>query len=109
MLKKCQSPIEKALLRAIFNKLPPGYSIVPQVPILGGKYRADFLVTNQSLFLIVECDGKKWHTRFKYQKEHDAIRDADCKQAGYKVIRFPGRRIYRDKEGCLNSILKILT
>jgi hypothetical protein len=42
------------------------------------------------------CDGHDYHERTKEQAERDKSRDRALKRAGYDVIHFTGREIWRD-------------
>lgn len=93
---KCESPIERKLFNALtFN----GYVVYTQHRV--GPYRGDLFIKPN---LIIECDGKQYHT----DKERDKRRDRFIKKQGYRVVRFPGSRINRDMKGILRRIEKEL-
>jgi very-short-patch-repair endonuclease len=94
---KCESPIE----RKLYNTLTlNGYSVISQHKV--GKYRGDLFIPPK---LIIECDGKAYHTN----KARDKRRDKYIEAQGYKVIRFSGSRIHRDIKGVVQRIDKELT
>jgi len=70
------------------------FVIFPQVQF--GKYRVDFVMAMGDRGVIVECDGREYHHSTREQIERDRERDADLKEAGWKVLRFPGTQIHND-------------
>lgn len=95
-LNKCESPIETRLYKALkFN----GYSPVTQHPV--GRYRIDIAFPGSLLAL--ECDGKEFHSSPK-QKAHDRRKDRYLKENGWTVLRFSGRRIYKEMPQVLGTI-----
>ena len=78
-----------------------GIEHIPQYPLRQG-YIADFALPDRKI--IIEVDGKKWHSGKKKQKK-DRFRDYMLKRAGWKTIRIPEKDI--DKlDGLLSSILR---
>ncbi len=69
----------------------------PQVRI--GRYIVDFLVTNQNKKIIVECDGRAYHTI-----ERDSERDKALRIEGYPILHFTGSEIYNNVENCIEII-----
>src|SRR3954452_14491076 len=119
--EQAQSPIEKYLAVALFVllgcKAAPGpfdRSRLPQLAKLAGYdsaaflfaqhpigiYRADFLLVlvdpqqRKSKLLLIECDGKHYHTSDE-QIARDKQRDAEIKEAGYRIIRVNGSFIHQ--------------
>jgi very-short-patch-repair endonuclease len=82
-----------------------------QAPVLS--YRADFLfevVRGEEIVgrIVVECDGHDYHERTPDQAERDRSRDRKMTLAGYQVLRFTGREIYRDPSICMNEAFKAI-
>ena len=55
------------------------------------KYRLDFTLTNENLYIDIEVDGKKWHDPVS-----DRERDAYMEGRGWHVIRFPASDTIHD-------------
>ncbi|MDQ0257954.1 very-short-patch-repair endonuclease [Evansella vedderi] len=95
---KCQSPIESRLYEALKRN---GYPVSTQVR--EGPYSIDIALRGARI--AIECDGKDYHSS-PSQKERDRKRDAFLRRRGWKVLRFSGKRIYRDLNGILARIEK---
>ena len=92
-----ESPIEWKLLHWLRE-----YNIdfIPQYEI--SPYRADFAIP--ALHVIVECDGKEYHTSDE-QIARDKERDAYMEKLGWKVFRFTGSEINRNPQECAKEII----
>lgn len=126
-----QSPIEDKLLGALLwldmdwcgfpsvSDLQPNeraptsqieFWITPQARI--GQYRADLLVWfiygKTVAGLAVECDGHDFHEKTKDQASRDKKRDREILKAGFPVVRFSGRDIYRSPADCVEQIKELL-
>jgi very-short-patch-repair endonuclease len=55
--------------------------------------------------LIVEADGRRWHTRSK-DFELDRARDNASAAAGYLTLRFTYSMLTKDLQGCIHTLLK---
>lgn len=99
-LEKCESPIETRLYNALKHN---GYSVTTQVKV--GRYRIDIAIPSHKI--AIECDGKASHTA-PSDKARDRRKDAFLRRNGWRVLRFSGRRIYRDLRGILTRIDKEL-
>lgn len=66
-----------------------------------GVRRVDFLVGDR---LIVEADGAAFHDEVR-----DALRDAEWRQRGYRVLRFSYDRIVHDLDAVLDEIAAALS
>src|SRR5471032_3517218 len=64
------------------------------------RYRVDFFLKDARL--IIELDGHTFHSS-KEQLEKDASRQRYLTRAGYTVIRFTGREIFKDVQGCVRE------
>jgi hypothetical protein len=65
------------------------------------RYRVDFILKDARL--IIELDGHASHST-REQLEKDAVRQRYLSRAGYAVIRFTGREIVRDVQGCVSEV-----
>jgi very-short-patch-repair endonuclease len=98
--EQCESPIETRLYDALkFN----GYNVTTQVKV--GRYRIDIAIPSHKI--AIECDGKAYHTA-PGDKARDRKKDEFLRRNGWRVIRFSGRRIYRDMRGIITRIDKEL-
>ena len=96
-LDKCDSHIEQLMMLALTRVLPKNAKIFQQFRI--GKYKADFLVCGSAKNIVIECDGKQYHTRVN-QVIHDKNRDEFMRSLGYEIIRFSGSDIFKNHESC---------
>lgn len=87
-LNKCESPIEKRVLKALWMR---DYKATTQYPIR--RYRIDLALPEYRL--AIECDGKEFHSS-KKAKAHDRKRDAYLRSIGWKTLRFSGSKINGD-------------
>ncbi|MEH7442762.1 DUF559 domain-containing protein [Bacillus sp. JJ1122] len=93
---KCDSPIERRLYDALRYQ---GEFVKTQVRC--GKYRIDIALPAYQI--AIECDGKAYHSTER-QKAHDRQKNAYLKANGWKVLRFTGKRIYKDLNGVIRRI-----
>lgn len=101
-----QSYIEKQFTKSLENDL---VSAIETEHWFGNlekhsRYRVDFLLKDARL--IVELDGHEYHST-KEQLEKDAVRQRYLSRAGYTVIRFTGREIFRGAEACVEELRTI--
>lgn len=105
----------QALLEERESDQEEAFLCAPQVPIMGGKYRVDFLVcgylfeAKQWIDLVIECDGHDFHERTKEQAARDRSRDRAMMAGGYHVMRFTGSEIYRNSDRCIAEVENFLT
>jgi very-short-patch-repair endonuclease len=95
-LDKCQSPIEKRVLKALWMR---DYKATTQYPIR--RYRIDVALPEYRL--AIECDGAAFHSS-KKAKAHDRKRDAYLRSIGWKTLRFSGSTINRDMSKVITRI-----
>ncbi|MCY9007217.1 endonuclease domain-containing protein [Peribacillus frigoritolerans] len=95
-LDKCQSPIEKRVLKALWMR---DYKATSQYPIR--RYRIDVALPEYRL--AIECDGAAFHSS-KKAKAHDRKRDAYLRSIGWKTLRFSGSKINGDIGKVINRI-----
>ena len=127
-----ESPIEAALAIALFNVhhsageidwclsdrqayfakgLHPRLQIAPQFQI--ENYRVDFAIYQLHHYgritrLVVECDGHDFHERTKAQAARDRKRDRDLLMLGWRVLRFTGSEIHKDRDACAQNIFDFI-
>lgn len=99
----CESPIEVKIAKHLREW---GVKIQPQRPI--GKYRADIYIEMDGKKIVVECDGKEYHSS-KEQRERDSVRDSYMRGIGIDVIRFTGAQISRNIEQCVIRVVEELS
>lgn len=94
---RAESPLETLLRIALIRR-----GIGPIVPQFrpNGYWWVDFLILGR---LIVEADGAAFH-----DPEQDALRDAELRRLGYRVLRFTYDEIVFDIEGVLDRIVAAL-
>lgn len=71
------------------------------------KYVADFIVTNNDVQLVVECDGFKYHAGKKNLIKQQ-LRDEWLKEQGYKVLHFTTYQIQSKMDKVIQTIKKEL-
>ncbi len=100
-----ESPIETLLVATVLEWTDVhgigGVLITTQAPV--GQYRADILIEVGNHKLVVECDGREYHTS-PDQVARDKRRDRYCASQGIPVMRFTGSEIHRDPRGCAAEI-----
>ena len=58
--------------------------------------------------IIVELDGHDWHERTPEQAQSDKSRDRELQTLGWHVMRFTGREVLREPQGCLIEVQRLL-
>lgn len=94
-----RSPLERRLFEALVAAGVPA-----RVGLEVEGYRLDLAVLAGRRRIDVECDGAAFHRNLR----SDAIRDERLRRAGWMVVRFSGREIQRDVDGCVRRILHLL-
>lgn len=98
----CESGFEREMFDSLCGM---GYRVIPQVR--AGNYRIDLVVEgHQGKRLAVECDGDQYHGPEKWMD--DMGRQRLLERAGWKFWRCWGTSFARDKQGCLNDLVKTL-
>ncbi|MGJ3196924.1 endonuclease domain-containing protein [Peribacillus frigoritolerans] len=95
-LNKCESPIEKRVLKALWMR---DYKATAQYPM--SPYRLDLALPEYRI--AIECDGKAYHSSPK-QKAHDRRRDKYLKSKGWVTLRFSGSTINRNMSKVITRI-----
>lgn len=112
-----ESPIERQMLRAIILRgvtcsahgqehiAEIGSALLyAQLPI--GQYRVDIALTDGAARLVVECDGRAYHST-EAQILADRRRDRNLTLMGWRVIRFSGSEIHKNADACAAEALQI--
>ena len=76
-----------------------------QTGVVVGRHRLDLAIEQDDIRLDVECDGAAFHV----DREKDAARDRAIEAEGWKVMRFSGCQLSRDRVGCIEMIMKSIT
>lgn len=105
-LERCESPIEKELLKGLYDKLTPDAWAAMRVQYLIDYYQTtttlpDFAFPN--LQIAVYCDGYEHHA------DHDSfLKDRQQSRAlqmqGWLVLRFTGTEILNDTDAAVSTI-----
>ncbi len=79
------------------------------------KYRVDFLIEYKYMenwekndkedMFIIEMDSYLWHGSTPEQFAKEKKRERNLISAGYKIIRFSGREVYRNPEKCVDEVM----
>lgn len=77
-----------------------GIKFMEQYPTRSG-FILDFYLPDYNIGL--ECDGEPFHSG-KKQKGRDRFRDYILSRGGYKMIRFWGKDIMNDIQGCITQL-----
>lgn len=112
---EAKAKIREARLKRVFPKKDTSIEVLIQeelrrqrinfekhVPLLG-RYQVDIKIGN----LIVECDGRYWHS-LPRKVESDHIRDLTLKKAGYKILRLREHEIEASPENCVERIKGVI-
>jgi very-short-patch-repair endonuclease len=102
---RCESPIEEAFWAAGYAELSKLGEFTPQVN--AGPYRLDFALVGRNFKVAVECDGYDFHSS-EAQISADNDRDLILMCDGWLVVRFTGRRIWRDVQGCVTDVVRLV-
>jgi very-short-patch-repair endonuclease len=98
-LRTGQTDLERRLWAKLRNRQLLGCKFRRRVPL--GFYIVDFACREAGL--IVELDGGQ-----HYESREDAARDADLRQAGWRVLRVSNTDAHENMEGVLATIAKAL-
>ncbi len=96
------TPIEERMAKELDAK---ELSFTAQALI--GRYHVDFLVEENGTQVVVECDGKLYHSSDEAKKT-DEERDSYLQSRGYPVLRFTGGEINHSVEHCVEQIVQVL-
>lgn len=106
-LAKLESPIERQFwAQHTTLKLPALTGLVPQHPVLGGRYRLDFALPVRKVG--IELDGYEYHSS-KDAFVKDRARQRDLEAAGWRIIRFAGSEVHRDAARCVRQAAELVS
>jgi very-short-patch-repair endonuclease len=95
--------LERLLYRSLEHPALPSYT--RQVPMGYSQVSATVDAYIPNWRMIVEGDGRRWHTR-KADFERDRLRDNAATAAGMVVIRFTYQMLRNHPEECLQTLLQ---
>ena len=95
--------LERLLYRLLDRPEVPGYE--RQLPISFPRVEATVDAFVPMWRMIVEADGRRWHTR-KADFEKDRARDNAAAAEGYIVIRFTYTMLKNNPDDCLETLLR---
>ncbi len=93
------SPLELMLHEALLAAGVPA-----ETGVLVSGQRLDLAVEFGGTRLDIECDGAPFHA----DRRTDLSRDRKIEAAGWRVVRFSGRRLSRNLDSCVGEILAII-
>ena len=97
------SELERHLYRLLDDmSIPPA---TRQMPFTFDRITATVDAYIPAWGLIVEADGRRWHTR-KADMERDAMRDNEAAAHGFAVLRFTWRSLTSQPALCLDQLLR---
>ena len=104
--KRCKSPIERHLLRALYPELGPDTQKKLQAQHLIDYYPMPVTLPDfafPDLQIAIYCDGYKFHwERDPFQKDRQQSRDLQLQ--GWCVLRFAGREILNEPDAVVRTI-----
>lgn len=99
----CESGFEREMFVALTGR---GYRVIPQVRVCNS--RIDFVVEEyQGKRFAIECDGDQYHGPDKWMA--DMARQRLLERAGWKFWRCWASSFVRNKDGCLDDLVKTLS
>lgn len=96
-----ESPFEQEVYECLTEKISDKY-ITPQKRI--GGFRADFLVEINGRKIIIECDGKAYHSSNEAYA-YDIFRQKELENLGYEVYRIWSTRWWHNHTQEINNLL----
>lgn len=104
---KTESPIEQFFLNHLEKYLSPEIEIIVQFPIktISGNFRADIALKKDKKIVVIECDGKEFHTNEK-DSWYDEWRDTLIlfQKRVDTIYRIKGVDIYNN----INSLIYLI-
>ena len=95
--------LERLLFQLLDEPRLPGYT--RQMPMPYRRINATVDAYIASWGLIVEGDGRRWHTR-RADYERDRLRDNEATAHGYAVLRFTWDMLRNHRDECLDMLLR---
>src|SRR5437868_5397485 len=112
LLCRCESPAEAVFVRALLERPDVaingpvvewhGSQITLQHPVRG--YRVDVAVRRPGFALAIEIDGVTFHSTDQRALSKDHLRQRRLVYAGYTVIRFTARDVFRNAARCWREV-----
>ncbi len=99
-----ESPFEQEVYDCLLEKFDSS-QIIPQKQI--GGFRVDFLVDIEEEKVVIECDGKTYHSTNEAYA-HDMFRQKEIENLGYKVYRIWSTRWWHDHSQEINKLIGYL-
>ena len=99
-----ESPFEEEVYECLLEKMP-SEKIIPQKRI--GGFRVDFLIDINGKKVVLECDGKAYHSTNEAYA-HDVYRQKELEALGYSVYRIWSTSWWHDHAKEINKLLKYL-
>lgn len=108
LAKRLESPIECRFWTHAYGSLSALGRFTPQVRVEG--YRVDFALIDipgvDLLKVVIELDGHDYHSTPE-QRDHDTAKDRALMRSGWQVVRFTGKQINRNVEGCVRETVDL--
>lgn len=113
---KCESPLERELhlelcrqnfrpvLQRRINKDGSFYDFPENIDAKNILTLPDFYIEEGEIKLCIYADGHTYHERTEYQAQRDRNIDRELQRLGFKVLRFTGSEIRKDKSLVIKSI-----
>jgi len=95
--------LERLLFKLLDDPRLPEYA--RQMPMPYRRIQATVDAYLPAWRLIVESDGRRWHTR-NADYERDRLRDNEATAHGYAVLRFTYEKLRYDRPSCLDTLLR---
>lgn len=90
ILQQARSKKPTSIEQAVYNALKQKGILFEQQKNVGGRWVVDAYIP--SLNIVIECDGKYWHSLTEVQKR-DVRKSAFLSQNGYQLLRFTEKEI----------------
>jgi len=103
LFARCESPAEQKFITAFLPLAPQYLKVEAQAEVL--RYRVDFLLTGRGRKMVVEVDGRPYHTELA-QVVRDHLRNAALLREGYEVTRVWASEIHRNPTRAARRVLK---
>ncbi|GAB2513003.1 RecBCD enzyme subunit RecD [Corynebacterium atrinae] len=98
-------PFDSLFEQRVYNQISArGYSITPQVPVIG--YHIDLVVEGVDQRVAVECDGDHWHSGDAIRQ--DLVRQRNLERVGWTFFRVRESDFYADTAGSLEPLWQLL-
>lgn len=99
-----ESPFEQEVYECLIEKINPDF-ITPQKRI--GGFRVDFLIEINGKKVVIECDGKSYHSTNEAYA-YDVFRQKELESLGYRVYRIWSTRWWHNHTQEINSLIAYL-